>query len=47
VNKKLITADRSEEELSEFLYEELSNGDYVEESDKEIANVAQGKVCSW
>ena len=39
MKKHLITVDSSEEELREIPYVELSNDNYVEVSEKEIANV--------
>lgn len=42
VNKKLITVNSSAEELWEIPHVEMSDDDYIGESDKEIANVAEG-----
>jgi hypothetical protein len=42
VNKKLIAVSSSGEELWEITYAELSDDDCVGESDKEIANFAEG-----
>jgi hypothetical protein len=41
VKKNLITVDSSEEELQEIPYVEWSNDDYVEVSEKEIANITE------
>jgi hypothetical protein len=39
LKKRLFIVDSSEEELEEILYAELSSGDRVDVSEKEIANV--------
>jgi hypothetical protein len=41
VKKKFITVDSSKEEPKHIPYAELSNGCYVEVSEKEIVNVTE------